>query len=714
MSDLLFFKDDALIYRAKEKAWKKTKQRVFEDTFELKYSDDQAPEFTDMELSAMPKGSVMLFDVECFKNYFLAAFRSFDCGKVVTLEHPLDLRKLDWIMRTFCIVGFNSKPYDIPMLQLALKGASTEQLFKASCQIIQKDMRDYDFRKVHKLPNPCYDHIDLIEVAPLAGSLKVYAGRLHTARMQDLPIDPMEALRDGDKREIKAYCCNDLVSNELMVKELEPQINLRVQMSKQYDVDLRSKSDAQIAEAVIGSEIAKLTGSKCKRPDVTFESHKYNVPSFVGYRTPVLRNMLEIVRNASFSLDGQGYIDMPPEIASLSLALGQCVYKMGIGGLHSTEKKVSHVADDDTLLLDIDVESFYPKTILNQRLFPKHLGIAFLRVYKSIVDRRLDAKHTVKRCTKALKELKANPYPLNAAQADALRIQLTAEMDAAQTEADSLKITINGLFGKLGNRYSLVYAPDLMIQVTITGQLVLLMLIEMIEDLGISVVSANTDGVLVKCPKARYEELQARVAWWESLTDYKTEETRYKGIWAADVNNYFAHKDDGKAGEMFKIKGRFGEKGSAGNSVLSKNPENLICSDAIMALIEHGTPVADTIRACKDIRRFVTLRRVTGGARKSQTYLGKVIRWYYSTEMKGEINRVTSGDKVPNSDGARPLMELPKEFPTDIDYSRYIEATNETLYDIGYYSGISKSAKRCLGPLFVDDTVLDCHQEVAV
>jgi hypothetical protein len=126
----------------------------------------------------------------------------------------------------------------------------------------------------------------------------------------------------------------------------------------------------------------------------------------------------------------------------------------------------------------------------------------------------------------------------------------------------------------------------------------------------------------------------------------------------------------------------------------------LVCNDAILSWIEKDTPVEQTIRECKDIRRFVTIRNVTGGARKSQVYLGKVIRWYYSTAMRGEINRVTTGDKIPNTHGARPLMELPAAFPDDIDYDRYIENTREALFDIGYLEGKYKALTGDLGALF--------------
>lgn len=64
----------------------------------------------------------------------------------------------------------------------------------------------------------------------------------------------------------------------------------------------------------------------------------------------------------------------------------------------------------------------------------------------------------------------------------------------------TFKIVLNGTFGKLGSKYSFLYSPNLMIQVTITGQLALLMLIEALEAAGISVVSANTDGIVSRCP----------------------------------------------------------------------------------------------------------------------------------------------------------------------------------------------------------------------
>jgi hypothetical protein len=46
----------------------------------------------------------------------------------------------------------------------------------------------------------------------------------------------------------------------------------------------------------------------------------------------------------------------------------------------------------------------------------------------------------------------------------------------------------NGTFGKQGNMYSTIYAPKLLIQTTMTGQLGLLLLIEAVELANFEVV----------------------------------------------------------------------------------------------------------------------------------------------------------------------------------------------------------------------------------
>ena len=623
------------------------------------------------ELEKVPIGSMFVFDIECYHNFFYVAFKCLSNGRYIAFEQSpdciLDIDRLRLMLWSYCVVSFNGRNYDIPMIELALTGASCAQLKEASDYIIKSPQRitAYAFERAYALSIPRYNHIDLVEVAPLQGSLKLYAGRMHCQRMQDLPIHEDTILTASDAESIRRYCCNDLNNTELLYRELESELQLRQEMSKLFKVDLRSKSDAQVAEAVINKELEKVLG---KYPEKTNLKDgivlRYKVPSFIMFQTQELQTILETIRGTIFHLDGYGSPIMPKELETLSVKLGKARYKLGIGGLHSTEKCSAHIATDEIVLADNDVESFYPRTILNQRLYPPHLGEAFLTVYEALVTQRIEAK------------------------ANAKKAKDPSEAKRWKVIADSLKITVNGSFGKLGNKYSTLYAPQLMLQVTITGQLVLLMLIEALELVGIEIVSGNTDGFIAKYHKSRHEDVRRMIAAWEAHTGYKTEETRYKAVYSRDVNSYVAVKGSGEPKSRFldeqlgvKTKGAYSERGSALNSVLSRNPETLVCIDAVLKYVAHNKPIEETIHTCTDFRRFVSVRKVKGGAEKNGKYLGKIVRWYYPRNEAGYIAYVETGNKVAKTDGARPVMDLPESFPNDIDYKRYIREAQDMLYE---------------------------------
>ena len=579
-------------------------------------------------------------DTECYPNYWLAMFRN-AAGVTRHFEqydgHPLDRAGLRAALLAYRIVTFNGINYDMPMIALALKGASCELLKTASDTIILGRLRHWQFEKQFDVTIPKVDHIDLIEVAPgVAVSLKLYGGRMHAQRLQDLPIDPDDEIEPEQRATLRTYCGNDLVTTQQLFDSLRPQIELRERMSIEYGQDLRSKSDAQIAEAVIRTKITELTGEKVQRPAVApGTGFRYTPPSWVEYRTPVLIAMLAHVRAAYFRVNHTGGVDMP---TMPTLRIGGGVYRMGIGGLHSSEQAQTLVADDKHLLRDFDVNSYYPAIILNGGLAPKHLGRNFLDVYREIVQRRLKAKRAKDKVT-----------------------------------ADALKIVANSAFGKLGSMYSPLYSPDLMIQVTLTGQLALLMLIERIEQFNpmLRVMSANTDGIVTLAQDAAL--LNAIVAEWEQTTGYETEETRYRMLASRDVNNYVAIKTDGEV----KTKGVYASAG------LMKNPANTICARAVCDWLAHRSPIEETVLRSNDVREFLQVRTVKGGGEIGGRYLGKVVRWYYGLGATGHIAYVSNGNKVPKSDGAVPLMDLPTECPGDIDRARYINEAHEMLKELG-------------------------------
>ncbi|MEN9315458.1 MAG: Burkholderia phage vB BceS [Pseudomonadota bacterium] len=591
----------------------------------------------------------LVLDTECYRDYWLAAFKSIERGTVRTFEmypgRALDRALLHRILTTYRIVTFNGNGYDMPMLALALTGANCERLKQASDEIIVGGVRSWEFYDQHNLVRPDdIDHIDLIEVAFGDGSLKLYGGRLHSRKLQDLPIDPSASISPPERDLLRTYCVNDLDTTIDLFNSLRSQIELRERMTEQYEIDLRSKSDAQIAEAVIRQEVSRVLGHKVVRPTIPpGSSFQYRPPAFLRYKSAAMQLRLAQIAEAQFVIANNGSPEAPEALEGARVAIGSSVYRMGIGGLHSCEESVAHHADETTMLMDADVASYYPAIILQCGLYPKHLSEAFLRVYKGIFDRRIAAKRA-----------------------------------GDKTVADTYKIVLNGSFGKFGSPWSTLYSPDLMIQVTVTGQLALLMLIEALEFDGIRVVSANTDGIVMKFPRSRYDDVRGHIAAWERATGFAMEETRYKALYSQSVNAYMALTEDGK------IKG----KGPFASASLAKNPQNAICVEAVKALLSEGTSVEQTIRECRDIRKFVTVRRVNGGAMYRGQPIGKVVRWYFGAGRTDAIHYVKATKKgthnrVATSDGAVPLMELPDEFPADVDYGKYIGVAYEILCDIG-------------------------------
>lgn len=650
----------------------------------------------------------LVLDIEIYSNYLLVMFKSVDTRRVRYFEQhassELDVQTILGILREYTVVTFNGIDFDLPLLFMALNGASVAEVKVAANRIINENLRGWQFTKQYGIDIPRWvDHIDLREPVPgVQISLKLYGGRLHSKKLQDLPIDPYAEIEVGQRRELRTYCENDLDTTiDLWLKATDPKddiIATRELLSAEFGVDMRSKSDAQIAEAAIKAKVSKALGGPVYpqevAPGTTF---RYRAPQWMVFRDPVLKAKFEQILAAHFVVNIKGKVDMPACLRSKKKkgASGETVdveappeskvtfagktYTMGIGGLHSTEHRVAHVAGNGYILRDTDVVSFYPALILLCGLFPRNMGEHFQRVYREFFTRRIAAKKAGHKST-----------------------------------AQTLKIVLNGSFGKLGSAYSVLYSPDLLIQVTVTGQLALLMLIERLEGAGIQVVSANTDGIVQKCPAHLDDVRRGIIARWEKDTGLDTEDVGYRALYSRDVNNYIALKEGGGV----KTKGVFADPG------VQKNPDNVIVGKAVCDLLDKGVPIGETIVGCQDLRQFLTVQRVTGGAqvalgtrmcddwrqegdqwvmragnrvikkkRKSRPgpelitgetrYLGKVVRWYRSTRGVSHIERVTNGNKVPCSDSAMPCMDLPDTFPDDIDHGWYIAEAHKTLREIG-------------------------------
>lgn len=586
-----------------------------------------------------------IYDVECYRDYFLITFRKVGSKEPRFFEmyegQQLDIPTLNAVMEQYELIGFNSLNYDVVMVLAAMSGYSNARLHKLSTRIVTGGGKGWMVLKDENLYVPKqWSQIDLIESSPgVMVSLKSYAGRLGSKRMQDLPIPPDASIDVDQREELRTYCVNDLDVTEDLFNAIRPRLDLARVMTAEYGVDLMSKSDAQIAEAVLADAL----GGRTKRETKVKPFH-YVDPGFIEFEAEHLQEFYQTVLDTQFELSSKGKTVLPKHL-SKPVELNGRKYKFGIGGIHSQEKKQVVVPKENELLLDVDVASFYPNIILGQELKPTHLGDTFLTAYRSIVERRLKAK---------------------------------AEGD--KSVANSLKIVINGLYGKFGSEYSFVFSPELLIQTTITGQLSLLMLIEMVESVGASVTSANTDGIVILCDKMDKPIIDVVIGEWEQQTQYVLEETPYLAMYSRDVNNYVAVKPCGEV----KGKGDYGDVYLNSGVVepdLKKNIARFICVEACWEYLGNGTPIEQTINNCDDTWKFLMMSKVAGGGVWRGQYLGKSVRWYYAHDGE-EIRYQTNNNKVGRSDGCKPLMEI-NMLPKDIDYDRYINETIKMLNALG-------------------------------
>ena len=612
-------------------------------------------------------------------------------------------------------IGFNSTKFDMPILGIILEGYSNRNVQEAADELINAGTPHWQVLRDYGANPPDWNHIDLYEVAPgVQISLKTYAGRLAFPTMVEHTNFAKDLETQADFDEVAAYCANDLRVTQALYRALQTDCELRPDMPSRFEMDLRSKSDAQIAEAVISKQLG-LRGGKQRPPRYV----RYTAPTNLidlsdihySHRREQVQDVIDRFEAEYFTVNPENGAPIEPEWLKTPIQIGKHKYKFGLGGLHSVDdNKMYLVAGDGVRISDFDVGSYYPKIMMESGVIPNlgshENGLRFMQIYKAFFDERMEHKH-------------------------AKRKRL----------ANSMKIFLNGTFGKLGSIYSPFYAPELMLAVTITGQLNLAILIAELEALqDVEVRSANTDGIVIQYPDVVREHILTTFELNSERTSFEYEETKYSQYAARDVNNYIAIQPDGTV----KRKGQYASSDPTLNALyLQKNPwmdaaPNLAFETLqkySISLPEWGSFDKQLDEAVAWLRtrpmsEFVAIQNVRGGGVQHtheewvddwvnikprewvrQAHLGmdnppaptkrvsrpkpvrvytggecfgKVARWYMTTVAKPPITTL-KGNKVPSTDGAQLLLTMPSGMahPHDRDYVWYVDEARRILKDIG-------------------------------
>ena len=182
------------------------------------------------------------------------------------------------------------------------------------------------------------------------------------------------------------------------------------------------------------------------------------------------------------------------------------------------------------------------------------------------------------------------------------------------------------LSGNLQNEHNFCYSPFAVMQIRINGQLLLLMLAEKLVKIGCKIIQANTDGLFLICKKDKYEQYQKACKEWETLTKLELEEDRFEAMYQYAINDYIAVKEGyhkTKDKKLIKTKGMF-----ITEVLLGKGLSPKIIPEALINYFVDNIPVEETIKNCKDIRKFLKAEKT-----------GKQWTVEYNNQIQQRINR---------------------------------------------------------------------------
>lgn len=624
----------------------------------------------------------MCYDVEVTRNYFSVVFvdlRSYlkifsDCvdndGKAIPLVDKLTIAEIKkrletipkkrfvlyedddtdlfsllyWLQQKADYFGYNNRKYDRLMLSALLMYYNQFDkpsklitfLYETSQRVIRSSNNDTlwtdNFTSLILRNNVAFRDLDLFQVFRLDHyhkSLKQTSINIKWYNLKEYTMPPIgdldrhyyherlpEAKGMTDRelnihyrnvferfipreylQEMADYNDNDVYIVAELIRMNQEEVLLRYRISEEYNVDVFSASRSTIADKVIVKLYSKYTGLHPKAFIDTKTIRRKIVVSEIlsdkiSFSTPELNDILSDIR--SLTLRGEkGEFDREFTFMGTS-------YTIATGGLHSNEIPAVYVEDSDNIIVDRDVASYYPNMIRSLKVCQKHLiPKAWFRIADTIVDERLEHKHLAK--DKSLDSI---------------------EKDKHATAAACLKIVANaGIFGKMGSEKSFLCDKKAMYQVTINGQLFLLMLIEKLELAGIHVISANTDGIVTIVPRELEQTADDICHWWEKHLGLELEFTYYTKYVTEGVNSYLTVKRGGSS----KFKGRMNPKMFLED--LSKGYNSPIVAKCVTEYFINGTPVMETLRNAKSILDFCRTQNVNHKYRLEFTHVvdGKIV-----------------------------------------------------------------------------------------
>ena len=529
--------------------------------------------------------TVLVYDIESFPNLFTCSILNSENNKLITYEISEDKNDLGKIvalfqLKEFYFCGFNNKSYDdvlINYLIIRFDDLRYKPIFEItwliksmSDKIIKEPVANWiDYKHAYLFNS--FDLMTMIFSAKNRVGLKELEVTMGFYNVMEYEGDFSKNVPKDIKDKVIEYNQNDVLATGKLLNLKKNDIELRLKLNEKYKINVLSKDNVNMGMEILKKEYLEKTNKtwddiKDLKTPCQLVPFKNIIFDFIQYTTPPLQKLLEKLKKISIDPNNKDFREV--------FEIGGVVHNISLGGLHSINNAEIIIPNEDELLLDYDVDSFYPSCLIVNNLYPKHLGIEFVDIYKNIRDERVEAKK-----------------------------------DKNSFLADAFKYAINGLSGNLQSQYSWTYDPELVVKLRINCQLMILMLIEKFDLLGAKIVQSNTDGILIKIKKSLLPEIEKAKDEWCKLTKLSMSKEEFERFYQYDVNNYIGVKKgfkETKDPELIKKKGFFVDEINLGKGMSPK----VIAKSLINYFVYNISP-EETLKEDKDIKDYLTYQRVS-------------------------------------------------------------------------------------------------------
>ena len=562
----------------------------------------RAPDVNQEVLGLNPSGATMkikerpvaLYDIEVFPNCFHCLVSDSESHKKYKFEISNRKNQLEELIDFFyfkrvehIMCGYNNHHYDDIVINYMIFFRNTmkrfdylkicNSLYYLSKAIIESEKTEnIDKIKQYKYANYFYsfDLMTMLYSAAKQKSLKEVEILLGMDNVQEFEAGFDQRLLDSEIDDMIKYNENDVDATELLLNTVKDEVDLRLEVEKEWGFDALSMSNIRIGEEILLRQSnlkgVALEEAKSKIRRVAKIENKDIILPFIQYSNPKLKEVLLDVKNATCYPCKS---DKKQKNYEKKFVLSNTCYSIGEGGIHTINEPRIFKPTDDQYIGHSDVTSMYPSLAIIYKWLPVHLGKDFWNVYESLYKERVIAKRNHD-------ELKAKAF----------------------------KFALNSPIGKMQNESSWAYDPLNAYKIRMNGQLILLMLVDRLLSINCKIVQVNTDGVVYIADKANRELIDQFIHEVENITKLHFDSDDYESFYQYDVNNYFGiRKGYSQSGDpsLIEKKGKFITEIGLNNSMTP-----VVISKAVINYFLTKEPIDKFVKEDKNIRDFLMSQSV--------------------------------------------------------------------------------------------------------